>query len=144
MTDERPPPSDAAPSTIAFDDSHRRAVRAACGAFLLVAFADGRFDASEEARLLAGLVNQTPFSDFNAAVLEGEYNGLVAALRSDYRAAAQTILADITWAGGDAQLSDAVVLAARAAIVADTRLEAQEEAAIAEIAHALGREPGAI
>ncbi|MEO1013564.1 MAG: TerB family tellurite resistance protein [Pseudomonadota bacterium] len=135
---------DTAPARIGFDEDHRRAVRASCGAFLLVAFADGTFDPSEEARLLAGLVNQKPFSEFNAAILEGEYNGLVAALRSDYRAAAQTILADITWAGGAPELADAVVRAARAAIVADTRLEAQEEAAIAQICQALGREPGAI
>lgn len=127
-----------------FDEAERRKVRAACGAFLMVAFADGKFDRSEEARLLAGLANSTPFDKFPSPVFEGEYNGLNAAIQSDYRAAADTVLDDIAWAREVGGMDDIIMMAARAAIVADERVEAQEEAAIRQIAEALGREAGEI
>lgn len=137
-----PVASDPTTSKTDDDDDARRRIRAACGAFLYVSFADASFDPSEEARLLAGLANRAPFSDFASALLEDEYNALIATLRTDFSTAAAAILDDVRWAANQPAMANAVVAAARAAIVADARLEAQEEAALARLADALGRPAG--
>ncbi|MEM1396438.1 MAG: tellurite resistance TerB family protein [Pseudomonadota bacterium] len=149
--DQKPSPSrDAGDSDTnplddaSFDSDERRKIRAACGAFLYVAFADANFDPSEEARMLAVLVNREPFSGYDAKILEAEYNALVAVLHSDYAAAAKRIIDDIEWSKADPETAQAVIAAARSAIVADARLEAQEEAALARIANALDLAPGDI
>ncbi len=126
------------------DSTKRREVRAACGAFLLVAFADSNFDGAEEARLLSGLANTKSFQDFDAGLMQSEYNTLVAAFENSYAEASRVVLADVAWAANDDDLVEIIMTSARAAIVADSRLEPQEETAIAMIESALGVEHGAI
>ncbi|MBI1393008.1 MAG: hypothetical protein GC152_09740 [Alphaproteobacteria bacterium] len=137
----QPPPADVDAD---FDADPARRIRSVIGAFLYVAFADTAFDHTEEARLLAGLMGKKPFSTFDSGLLEAEYNTLVGALRSDFTAAAALILEDIQRARHDPHHAEEIVRAARAAIVADARLEAQEEAALERLCVALGREAGSI
>ena len=127
-----------------FNDDNRRETRAACGVFLLVAFADANFDGAEEARLLGGLANTPPFKSFKTTLFEAEYNALIAAIKTDYTAVKATILEDVRWAASDQRLIEIIKMSARAAIVADNRVTPQEEAAIAEIETALGFDKGVI
>ncbi|MEO0399404.1 MAG: TerB family tellurite resistance protein [Pseudomonadota bacterium] len=127
-----------------FMDPVRREARAACGAYLMVAFADGVFDRAEEARFLDSLANNENFKAFPAAILQNEYNALLAAIKSDYAATSGLILDDIAWLHSAGRNTEAVRIGAQAAIVADTRLEPQEEAALDQIEQALGLSEGAL
>ena len=119
-------------------------VRCTCGAYLLVAFADTKMVDSEEARLIAGLASVPPFSRFDANLFADEYNNLTSDMRADYGVAARKILKDLELAAKDAPLKDLCIHAARAASVADNVLEPQEEAALTQVASALGLAPGEI
>lgn len=115
---------------------------AACGAYLLVAFADARVASVEEARFLGGVVNDAAFRHIAASALAGEYSRLYAALAADYDATESEILAAVATVKDDVRAADAVKVAARHAVVADQHLKPQEDLALARIARALGIEPG--
>lgn len=117
---------------------------AACGAFLLVAYADGRFVTIEEARFLGGVVDHPAFRTIEASALVGEYNRLNRTLASDYDAGETEILAAIAAIAAIAGVGnavEAVKVAARHAIIADQALKPQEDLVLARIARALGVSP---
>lgn len=117
---------------------------AICGAYLMVAFADGRFDDSEESRLLSSLINDPALTFLDAKVLEKTYNELVAAFSAEYGAASELVLDAVKTAGGDQTIADAVAKASRLAVVADQRIVPQEEKILESLALTLGREPGSL
>jgi tellurite resistance protein len=114
------------------------------GAFLLVAFADGRYEPSEESRFLSTIANQPALACVNTQALQDAYNLLVGEIDADYAAAADRILAAIASMKDDAQISAAIKVAARGAVVADNRIAPQEEAMLDRIAAALGLKTGDI
>jgi tellurite resistance protein len=111
---------------------------AACGAYLLVAWADAWVASVEEARFLGGIVNDATFRHISAPALASEYARLYAALGEDYSATEAEIVGAIAAVKNDARAVEAVKLAARHAVVADQRLKPQEDLALARIACALG------
>lgn len=113
-------------------------VTAACGAYLIVALADARVDAIEEARFLGGVVNDPAFKRFAAAELASEYNRLLSALRTDWNAAEAEILNAVSSIRPDKGAVEAVKIAAREAVIADQLIKPQEEIVLARIARALG------
>lgn len=110
---------------------------AVCGAYLLVAFADARFDAIEEARFLASLANTDALKHLGSEEIETVYNGLSAALRRDYAGASDGVLQAIAGCRHDDRAVAAILAAARAAIVADQAIQPQEETVLSRIAAAL-------
>ncbi len=113
---------------------------AASGAYLLAAIADARIETVEEARFFGGIVNDPAFRAIDAGALTSEYARLHAALRADYAAAEQEILAAIG-AVRSSGAAEAVKLAARHAVVADQKLKPQEDLVLTRIARALGLDP---
>jgi tellurite resistance protein len=122
----------------ALTEGQMNAEFAACGAYLLVAFADARFDQIEEARFLGGVVNDRAFSTLSSSALADAYNQLKASLERDYDSAEAEILAAIRTARGDVRAAAAVKIAARQAVIADREIKPQEEVVLARIAEALG------
>lgn len=114
------------------------------GAFLAVAFADGRYDASEEGRFLATIANHPALAGIGSAALQKAYNDLREAIERDFAGASARILAAIGAVKDDPAVSEAVKVAARAAVVADRRIAPQEELMLDHIAAALGLEKGAV
>ena len=114
------------------------ATTAACGAYLLVALADARVEAIEEARFLAGVVNDPAFRNFDTQLLAAEYNRLLAALRADWDGTEAEILSAISSVKSDRKASDAIKVGARQAVIADQVIEPQEDLVLARIARALG------
>jgi len=116
-------------------------VTAACGAYLLAAYADARVERIEEARFLGGVVNHAAFRHFEPAALASEYTRLLAALQSDYDAAEAEIVTAIAAVRSQPTAVEAVRIASRQAVIADQALKPQEEAMLARIARALGLDP---
>ncbi len=114
------------------------------GAFLAVAFADGRYDPLEERRFLSTIANDPALAGIRTEALQEAYNLLRAEIETDYADAAAKILAAIAAVKDDKPVAEAVKVAARGAIVADRRVAPQEEAALDRIAAALGLEAGAV
>ncbi len=117
---------------------------AACGAYLLIALADARVATIEEARFLAGMINDPAFSIFETSALEAEYNRLTVALRADWDNAEAEILSAIATVRADAGAARAVRIAAQHAIIADQVVKPQEELELERIARALGVDPGTL
>lgn len=118
------------------------ALEAAARAYALVSFADGRLTPAEECG----------FRDFAAAdpAFEGAPAEARAAAWSDAMRAVlasgehcRDVLEEITAASLPRAEEDAVLRAAQRAIVSDLDVKPQEEAWVAEIARALGRDPHA-
>lgn len=126
------------------DTHERREARAVCGAYLMVAYADANLKISEEHGFLSTTATQAAFQHMDAAILEEEFKAVLAAMGTDYRAAAARILDDIEWARTQGRALEAIQVSARSAIVADENLNAQEEAALDEIERALGLEKGVL
>ena len=119
-------------------------VTAACGAYLIVALADARVEAIEEARFLGGVVNDPAFRRFDTADLASEYNRLMSALKADWNAAEAEILNAVSSVRSDKGAVEAVKVAARQAVIADQVIKPQEEIVLARIARALGVDAGGI
>lgn len=117
---------------------------AVTGAFLAVAFADTKFAPSEERRFLAGIANRPELSALSAVELQSAYNDLVQDFQRDYTGAFARVLNCIRARRGHAPLVAAIKLAAAGAIVADGKATPQEEAALSDIALALGVAPGSV
>ena len=116
--------------------------KAICGAYLMVAFADGRYDPVEENRLLSTLINHPSMDHIDAGSLEDCYNALAAAFRKDYSKTAEDVLLAIADVRSAADTVETIAIAARLAIVADQKVLQQEEAILSKIAGALGLEKG--
>lgn len=112
------------------------------GAFLAVAFADGRFHPTEENRFLGSIANHKALEFISTYALQDAYNTLSHELKKDYAAAATHILQAISAVRHDPKIAEAVKVAARGAIVADHVVTAQEELMLGRIAEALGLEHG--
>lgn len=110
---------------------------AACGAFLIVALADARVAAIEEARFLGGVVNDLAFRRFDSDTLASEYNRLIVALRADWNAAEKEILGAISAVKSNEETVAAIKVAARHAVIADQAIKPQEDLVLARIARAL-------
>ena len=119
-------------------------VKAVCGAFLMVAFADSRFDKMEEGRFLVTVANDPMLATLDAGDLESCYNDLVADFTKNYAGAAADVLAAVKAVKNGNDISKAIKLAARIAIVADQKIMPQEEAALESISLALGLEKGSV
>ncbi len=113
-------------------------VTAACGAYLIVALADARVDTVEEARFLAGVVNDAAFRRFESVSLAAEYNRLLALLKADWDAGEAEIMNAISSIRADREAVAAVKIAARHAAIADQTIKVQEEFVLGRIARALG------
>ena len=118
--------------------------KAICGAYLMVAFADGRYDPVEENRLLSTLINHPSMDHIDAGSLEDCYNALAAAFRKDYSKTAEDVLLAIADVRSAADTVETIAMAARLAIVADQKVLQQEEAILSKIAGALGLEKGSL
>lgn len=114
------------------------------GAYLAVAYADGRYHPTEENRFLGTLANRPELSIVSAVALQSAYNDLVEDFRRDYASTRARVLEAIAAVKDDVNIVEAVKIAARGAIVADEKLAAQEEIVLGEIAKALGLPPGAV
>ena len=126
------------------DSEEMRIARAVCGAFLIVAFGDGRFDKVEEMRFLGGATNHEAFAAIESADLQRAYNTLIAELKDDYESASAQILDDIRACRNNNAATEAVKVAARIAIVADPEIQPQEEIVLDQIAGALGLDEGVL
>ncbi len=125
-------------------DSSIDAAVAICGAHLMVAFADARYEASEEGRFLATVANEPGVRAIDAAAISASYNELEAAFREDYAAAADRVVAALAALDPQGETAALARMAARRAIVADQRLRPQEESALQRIAAAMGLEKDAL
>lgn len=114
------------------------------GAYLAVAFADGRFDPSEETRFLATVANRPELAIVSATALQSAYNDLVEDFRRDYSSTRARVLEAISAVKDDVKVLEAVKIAARGAIVADMRVTPQEEFVLGEIGKALGLGAGGL
>ncbi|MBY0422912.1 MAG: TerB family tellurite resistance protein [Parvularculaceae bacterium] len=114
------------------------------GAYLAVAFADGRYDTSEENRFLATIANRPELACVSTMALQSAYNDLVEDFRRDYSATRKRVLEAIAVVREDVKVAEAVKVAARGAIVADMKVNLQEEFVLNEIAKALGLSAGAV
>jgi tellurite resistance protein len=121
-----------------------RTARAVCGAYLIVAFGDARFDKVEEMRFLGGATNHDAFASIDSTDLQRAYNDLIELLKDDYDSASAEILDDIRSCRNNAAATDAVKVAARLAIVADQEIQPQEEIVLEQIAGALGLDEGVL
>ena len=119
-------------------------VKAVCGAFLMIAFADSRFDRLEEGRFLGTVANDPMLAKLDTETLETCYNSLVAHFTKDYAGAAADVLAAVKSVKNAEDMVKAVKHASRLAIVADQKIMPQEEAALDSIALALGFEKGSV
>lgn len=117
---------------------------AICGAYLMVTFADGHHDVVEEDRFLAPLANDPALQKISAGDLTKAYNTLTLKYAENYAEAATSTISTIKAARETIDAADAIKKAAQCAIVADRRLERQEELVMNQIADALGLEHGDI
>ena len=117
---------------------------AVCGAYLIVAFADGRFDRLEEARVLAGLANHDALKHLSSDEIETVYNGLSAAFQRNYTETSNGVLKAIEGCRHDDRATQSILVAARAAVVADQAVLPQEETVLNRISAALGLEEGTV
>lgn len=114
------------------------------GAFLAVAFADGKYEPSEENRFLAAIVNKPELAIVGGVALQSAYNDLVEDFRKNFPATKARVLEAIEAVKDDQLAADAIKAAARGAIVADLKIAPQEEFMLNEIAKALGIEAGSV
>lgn len=114
------------------------------GAFLAVAFADGKYEPSEENRFLATIANKPELAVVNTVALQSAYNDLVEDFRKNFSATKARVLEAISAVKDDQRVVDAIKAAARGAIVADMKIAPQEEFLLNEIAKALGLEAGSV
>ena len=114
------------------------------GAFLAVAFADGKYEAAEENRFLATIANKPELSVVGTVALQSAYNDLVEDFRRNFAATKARVLDAVAAVKDDARIAEAIKTAARGAIVADMRIAPQEEAMLNEIAAALGLDAGSV
>lgn len=114
------------------------------GAFLAVAYADGKYEPSEENRFLATIANKPELAVVSTVALQSAYNDLVEDFRKDFSSTKMRVLEAIVAVKDDRRVADAIKTAARGAIVADLKIAPQEECMLNEIAKALGLEPGSV
>jgi len=126
------------------DSESKTMAFAICGAYLMVTFADGHHEAIEEGRLMATLVNDPQLARIATTDLQDAYNDLQTAFLKNYSKAEAATLNAIKNSYNNQDAVDLIIKAARCAIVADRRIEGQEELVMNKIAAALGIDEGTI
>ena len=126
----------------AVDDELMRAV---CGAFAIIAAADGNVSEAEIERF-AGVIRgrRAELSGLDLELAERNFRELAQSLLSDPEAGRQRALADIGRVKESALHRGLVRSAAYIAMVADARIATSEQIVLAEIYEALGERPEAI
>lgn len=112
--------------------------RAVCGAYLMVAFADGEYDKREQVRLLSGLVADDTPAGVDQESLRATLPAVEAEFRTGYGNAVARALENIASVRDLAFARKAVMQAARIAVVANQEISAQEELALGRISEILG------
>jgi tellurite resistance protein len=116
-------------------------LRAVCGAFVLVATADGGVSEIELTRFLEvmrGRAEVFPHLDLEA--VERQFRDLSMAVLTDPEGGRQHALAEIALVKEQPRQRELVQSAAQIAMAADRRVERREEAVMGEICKALGLE----
>jgi len=120
-------------------------MRAVCGAFAIIAAADGDVSESEVDRFVDVMRSRhADLSGLDLEVAERNFRELAEALLSDPEAGRKRALAEIARVKGSAVQRGLVRGAAYIAMVADADIKASEEVVLAEIYEALGERPEAI
>tara|TARA_R110000744_G_scaffold273278_1_gene386188 strand:+ start:2184 stop:2585 length:402 start_codon:yes stop_codon:yes gene_type:complete len=117
---------------------------AVCGAYLMVAFSDGKYALSEKVRMVHGLLAKDVPAGVAKADLEAALPAIEKAFAADYETAAKRVLELIASVSGNGIAKRAVIHAAQTAVVADNAIVAQEAGALDRISDALGLKKGAI
>lgn len=108
-------------------------------AFTLIALADGKISPAEEHRFARFIAGQAVFKGASQADIRDAWNTAVKEAEGAQSFGGQ-LVAIRTWARS-AEDKDMMMRAAQAAVVADNKLEAQENAAVIALAEALGLDP---
>ncbi len=114
-------------------------LKALCGAFAVVAVADGRLDPRESERFLQMLrehLDILPRLDLDH--VERRFRELTDALLTDPVGGRQHALEDIARIRGQVEQREMVQSAARLAVIADGRIDPSETRVLEEISRALG------
>lgn len=116
-------------------------LRAVAGAFAFVACADAHLADEEVDRFIAWVREREAFAALDEAALERSFRELAGAFREDFDEGARRATEAVARVKGSEESRELVLRAAQIAVVADERLEAVEEAALARICAALGVDP---
>lgn len=116
-------------------------LRAVSGAFAFVACADAHLDDMEVERFLSWIGEHDAFDALDKAALEARFRELADAFRADFDEGARHATEAVARVKGSKEGRELVLRAAQIAVVADERLEAVEEAALARVCAALGVDP---
>jgi tellurite resistance protein TerB len=114
-------------------------LRAMCGAFAIIAVADGDVTEEETARFLSVIRERSEaFPKLDMALIEQQFRGLCAALLTDPEGGRQHALSEIEQVKGLPAQQEFVQSTAQIALVADQHVKRNEELVMAEICDALG------
>ena len=116
-------------------------LRAISGAFAFVACADAHLDDKEVARFLSWVGQHDAFAALDKGALEERFRELAEAFRADFDEGARRATEAVARVKGSDEGRELVLRAAQIAVVADERLEAVEEAALARVCASLGVDP---
>lgn len=116
--------------------------RGVCGAYLLVAFSDGKYEKSEEVSLLLGVIESEMSAASSRGQVEEIASELKAAFEADYDRTADRVLSELSNLSSNGVARRAVSKAARKALIADKVVKPQEELALERIGRALGLKQG--
>lgn len=117
-------------------------LRAVCGAFAIVATADGDVVEEEMNRFLEVLQDQAEvFPQLDMESVERLFRDLCNAILTDPEGGRQHALSEIAQVKGQPTHQELVRSAAQIAVLADQRVQRNEELSVAEICTALGIDP---
>ena len=113
-------------------------LRAVCGAFAIVATADGEVMEAEITRFLEVLQDQAEaFPQLDMENVERQFRDLCNAILADPEGGRQHALSEIAQVKGQSAHQELVRSAAQIAVIADDRVQRNEEVVMAEICTAL-------
>ncbi len=118
--------------------------QAVCGTYVMIALSDGQYDASEEVRLVVGILGTNLPAGVAQSDLEAALPAVRKAFEANYAKAADRLLESVALLSGNGVAKRAIMHAARTAVVASRSITPQEEGALERLSEALGLEPGAL
>ena len=113
-------------------------------AYALVVCADARLSASEKVRFDRILQTHSAFREMSVDVLKFYFTQTAEALKTDYKAGKERILARLAKLDGSDENRKAIFLLVRAAVVADSQIKPQENTILQEIEQAMGLDAGTL
>lgn len=116
-------------------------LRAASGAFIVVACADGSLDDSEIDIFLDMVRDTRSFAQVDMEALEQHFRALGKAILRDLDGGRRRALEAVALVKGNDKQTALVVSAAQSAILADARMQSVEETALRQICEVLGLDP---